>query len=191
MSRTVIALLFFVAMLSVATELAIAKDSRKLSVVHTASLNGTEIASGVYKVSWEAHSPEVTVSFTTAKGDRVIATAPGKIVEHAAPYRANAVVYDLKPDGSYTILEIRFAGMKQAIVFGKVEPEAQSLGPQTTPTAALSLPAAMPKGQAAKIRFLGRPSDRLNSFTVNTTVQDGVPRVFRPDFKLPILMPRN
>lgn len=95
---------------------AFAKNSRSLKLLHSATLNGTEIAAGDYQVSWESHSPDVTV---TLKGRHVIATAQGQWVERDAKYEEDAVVYETNGDGSRTLLEIRFAGMKQALVFGE------------------------------------------------------------------------
>ena len=44
-------------------------------------------------------------------------TAMGKWVDRGAKYREDAFVYTNNPDGSHTLLEIRFAGQKQALVF--------------------------------------------------------------------------
>jgi hypothetical protein len=97
---------------------AVAKDSRKLNVAHSASLEGTSIPQGVYEVSWESHSPEAAVTFASPKGGRVVAKGEGKVVERAKPAEANTVVFDKNPDGSYKIVEIRFKGLTTTIVFG-------------------------------------------------------------------------
>jgi hypothetical protein len=82
------------------------------------------MASGVYDVSWVSHSPEATVTFT--KGKKVIATAQGKWIDRSVTYTRNSVMYTTNPDGSHAINEIRFAGMKQVLVFGEA-----SSAPQT------------------------------------------------------------
>jgi hypothetical protein len=53
----------------------------------------------------------------------VVATVEGKWVDRDTKYEANAVVYSNNPDGSRTILEVRFAGLKGALVFGEESPQ--------------------------------------------------------------------
>ena len=106
-----------VAILLMATLSAVARNARTLKVAYSASLSGKELAAGEYNVAWETHSPSATVTFTQKK--QVVATVEGKWVDRDTKYPANAVVYSTNPDGSRTILEIRFAGLKGALVFGQ------------------------------------------------------------------------
>ncbi len=101
----------------VASASALAKNSRSFNLTYSASLNGTQLAAGEYRVTWESHSPGATVTFTNSKN--VVATAQGKLVERDVKYERNAVVYETNADGSRIITEIRFGGTKQAIVFGE------------------------------------------------------------------------
>jgi hypothetical protein len=78
-------------------------------------LNGNKLPAGFYEVSWVSHSPEATVTFVRA--GKVVATAMGKWVDRGEEYKADALVYSNNADGSHTLLEIRFAGRKQALVF--------------------------------------------------------------------------
>ncbi len=120
MSRKALASTFLLAVtLLVATMPAVAKNARRLTVSHTAMLNGIPIPQGIYEVSYTTHSPEAMVTFSTPKGGAVVATAEGKVVKRKSPYAASAVVYDTNSDGSLSIIEIRFAGEKQVIVFSK------------------------------------------------------------------------
>jgi len=105
------------AIMSVAHIAAFANGTRDLKVGADASLNGTLIKAGEYRMRWQANSPEVTV--TLIKGDKVVATAHGKMVERDVKTRGDKIVYRLNPDGSRTITEIRLAGTSQAIVFEK------------------------------------------------------------------------
>jgi hypothetical protein len=102
----------------------VAKDSRKLTLGHAATVNGTQLAPGNYQVSWVTHSPEAKVTFTQHK--KVAATAEGKWVERQNIYDNDGVVYDNNPDGSRTIVEIRFAGMNQVLTFGQPSPASQT-----------------------------------------------------------------
>lgn len=95
---------------------AFAKNSRTVRIPHSASIGGKQIPAGEYKVSWESHSADATVTFEAGKN--VVATAQGKWVERGSKYDRNSVVYDKTSDGSESIVEIRFAGMKQALVLG-------------------------------------------------------------------------
>ena len=95
---------------------ALAKNSRTVAFGYPATLNGTPIAAGHYEVSWQTHSPEATV--TIADGKRVVVAANGRWEERKTKYENNAVVYDTKSDGSRVIIEIRFAGLAGALVFG-------------------------------------------------------------------------
>jgi hypothetical protein len=76
--------------------------------------NGTEIPAGVYAVTYESHSPTATVTFK--QGKSAVATVDGKWVDRDVEYKNNAIVYRTNPEGTRTLLEIRFAGKKQALV---------------------------------------------------------------------------
>jgi hypothetical protein len=92
-----------------------ANNSKTMSFRTEVTLNGSKLPSGFYEVSWVSHSPEATVTFV--KGGQVVVTAMGKFVDRDTKSNADAVVYSNNPDGSHTLLEIRFAGRKQALVF--------------------------------------------------------------------------
>jgi len=109
------------AILLMATLSAVAQNARTLKLPYSASVNGKQLAAGEYKVTWETHSPEATVNF--AQKSQVVAAVEGKWVDRDTKYGANSVVYSNNPDGSRTILEVRFAGLKGAFVFGEESPK--------------------------------------------------------------------
>ena len=109
------------AILLMATLSAVAQNARTLKLPYSASVNGKQLAAGEYKVTWETHSPEATVNF--AQKREVVATVEGKWVDRDTKYEANSVVYSMNPDGSRTIMEVRFAGLKGALVFGEESPK--------------------------------------------------------------------
>jgi hypothetical protein len=92
-----------------------ANNSKTLSFRTEVMLNGSKLPAGFYEVSWVSHSPEATVTFL--KAGQVVTTAMGKFVDRDVKYDTDTVVYTNNPDGSHTLLEIRFAGRKQALVF--------------------------------------------------------------------------
>jgi len=109
------------AILLMAALSAVAQNARTLKVPYSASVNGKQLAAGEYKVTWQTHSPEATVNFMQKK--EVVATVQGKWVDRDTKYEANGVVYSNNPDGSRTIMEVRFAGLKGALVFGEESPK--------------------------------------------------------------------
>ena len=115
-TRTLGLVIIFVALVLNAS--AWANNSRTLPVRTEVTLNGIKLPPGYYEIGWVSHSPEATV--TLARAGRTVVTARGKWVERGIRYNADAVVYTNNPDGSHTLLEIRFAGRKQALVFAEV-----------------------------------------------------------------------
>jgi cell division protein FtsN len=81
------------------------------------TFHGTRIPVNECVVSWESYVTDAIVKFE--QGGSVVATTEGKWVARAAKYEQNAIVYRKNGDGSRTLLEIRFAGMSRALVFGE------------------------------------------------------------------------
>jgi len=94
------------------------RGSRSMSFRSRLALNGAQPAPvGEYTISWESYVSDASVKFV--HNDSVIATANGRWVKHEAKYAHDAYVYRRNADGSRTLLEIHFGGMRQALVFGK------------------------------------------------------------------------
>jgi hypothetical protein len=68
-------------------------------------------------ISWETYSNFAMVKFGSENS--AVAMATGRWVNRAITYPRDAFVYRINDDGSRTLLEIQFAGMSQALVFGK------------------------------------------------------------------------
>jgi cell division protein FtsN len=92
------------------------RGSRSFAFGSGLTLNGTHVPDGDCIISWESYSPDANVEFV--KRDSVVATADGKWVKRDVKYWDDAYVYRKNGDGSRTLLEIRFGGMSQALVFG-------------------------------------------------------------------------
>lgn len=101
---------------ALATASAFAKDHATITLGQQASINGTALPQGSYKVAWVSHSPQATVTFS--RGKQTVATAEGKWVDRDRKYDSTEVLYSNNGDGSKKVIEIRFAGMNQALVFG-------------------------------------------------------------------------
>ena len=92
-----------------------ASNSCRVNMPYGAVLNGTHLAAGQYNITWQEHSPSLTV--TVAKGRNVIATVQGRMEERTSKFQRNMVVYGAGPDGSQIISEVRVGGTRRAIVF--------------------------------------------------------------------------
>jgi len=79
--------------------------------------HGTHLPADDCVVSWESYVTHATVKFE--KHGNVVVTAKGKWVNRGAKYEWNTIVSRWNGDGSRTLLEIRFAGMSRALVFGE------------------------------------------------------------------------
>ena len=146
---------------SVGSTPSLARDSRYLKVAYSAVLNGKEIPAGEYRVSWKTHSPEATIAF--ARGGEVMLTVEGRWTDRQVRYERNTVVYNLNPDGSRTILEIRFAGLRSVLVFGgegvKEQTKLLPPGKKTSDAAAVRPPRSGGLDPRVKVQFLGKPRE--------------------------------
>jgi hypothetical protein len=93
------------------------KGWRTFTLVSSVTLNGARTPEGEYTVSWESYIGNASVKFT--RNNSVVSSADGKWVKSDEKYPRDAYVYRRNADGSRTLLEIHFGGMRQALVFGK------------------------------------------------------------------------
>jgi cell division protein FtsN len=77
---------------------------------------GSHLPVGDCVISWESYSPDAIVKIEDVRGMGV--TLEGKWVNQGVKYTEDAVGLHKNRDGSRTLIEIRFAGMGQALVFG-------------------------------------------------------------------------
>lgn len=89
------------------------RGSRDLNLRSPLKLNGTAIPVGECTVNWESYVSDATVRFV--RENSVITTAQGRWVSRDTRNDTDAYVYRRNPDGSKTLLEIRFAGMRQVL----------------------------------------------------------------------------
>ena len=67
---------------------AFAATKANLTLVNPASVNGTKLKAGEYKLEWEGTGPDVQVSIM--HGKNVVAKVPGKVVDLNTPAHNNA-----------------------------------------------------------------------------------------------------
>jgi hypothetical protein len=94
---------------------AFAKNGKHVTLNKSVNINGAILSPGSYNVTWSAPGGDPTVSFM--KGKQTLASARAKWVDRGTRYPRNAVIYSNEGDGAAHLVEIRFAGMQQALVF--------------------------------------------------------------------------
>ena len=90
-------------------------------------------------------------------------TVEGRWTDRQVRYERNTVVYNLNPDGSRTILEIRFAGLRSVLVFGgegvKEQTKLLPPGKKTSDAAAVRPPRSGGLDPRVKVQFLEKPRE--------------------------------
>jgi hypothetical protein len=99
---------------------AFAKNTRQVNFSKAVTINGKLVTPGNYKVSWETHSPQATITFAHKKD--VVVTTTGTLVERPTAYANDSVVYSRESDGSFTLVELRFAGSNKVLTFDNSSP---------------------------------------------------------------------
>ncbi|MGA2346507.1 MAG: hypothetical protein ABSF93_10905 [Candidatus Sulfotelmatobacter sp.] len=75
-----------------------------------ATVNGTKLKPGDYKLQWDGSGPNVEVSIM--QGKTVVAKVPAKLVDLQAPAQYNAALLKSNDDGTKTLAGARFEGKK-------------------------------------------------------------------------------
>jgi len=94
---------------------AAAKNSRTINLDHAIVMQGAHLPAGRYKVEWQTHSPEASVQFLRDR--KLLVSTEGRVEQRDETSYCDAVVYETLPDGSVSLLEIRFAGSDKVLVF--------------------------------------------------------------------------
>ena len=89
-------------------------------LLHTAlKLGHNDIPTGDYVIHWESYVPNAMVKMESPGHGSIV--LEGKLVKREEKYRQTAVVYLRNSDGTRTLREFRFSGMKEALVFGTAD----------------------------------------------------------------------
>jgi hypothetical protein len=96
--------------------IAFATTKADLHLNSPATVNGTKLKPGDYKLVWDGSGPDVEVS--VMQGKTVLAKAPAKVVDLGFPSPTNASVVRHNDDGTTALAGIRFEGKKFAIELG-------------------------------------------------------------------------
>jgi hypothetical protein len=95
----------------------LAANARTVTLRHDAVLSGTSLSAGKYNIQWQTHSPEATVQFV--RRHKLVLSTEGRVEARNKSYDHDAVVYNAAPDGSMSLVEIRFAGSSDVLVFNQ------------------------------------------------------------------------
>jgi len=93
------------------------RGSRTIELRAGVKVNGSNTSGGDCEIRWESYVTEATVKFL--QRGLVVATATGKWAPTDVKYPYDAIVLQRGADGSRTLLEVRFAGMKRTLVLRK------------------------------------------------------------------------
>jgi uncharacterized protein YfaP (DUF2135 family) len=92
---------------------AFASTKANLELSNPATISGTKLNAGDYKLEWDGAGPNVEVS--VMKGKNVVAKVQGKLVDLDKPAASDSVVFTTGANGSNTVAGVRFNGKKYAL----------------------------------------------------------------------------
>jgi cell division protein FtsN len=90
------------------------RGKRDFALPRALIVGGKRLPAGYCVISWESYLPDAVVKIEAEQS----ITLDAKWVRRPVNYTENAVAYQLNGDGTRTLVEIRFSGMQQALVFG-------------------------------------------------------------------------
>lgn len=96
---------------------AFAGTKANLHLNSAASVSGTNLKAGDYKLEWDGAGPDVEVSIV--QGKNVVAKVAGKLVDLSSASQNNAALLTRNNDGSTALTGARFEGKKFALQLGE------------------------------------------------------------------------
>jgi hypothetical protein len=103
---------------------AFAGTKANLHLQSSATVNGTQLKAGDYKLLWDGSGPNVEVSIL--QGKNVITKTQAKVVDLPAAAANDAAVVKTNGDGSNALMGVRFEGKKFALELGESSDGMQS-----------------------------------------------------------------
>jgi len=92
---------------------AFAADKGSLELHSAASIGGTQLGAGAYKLKWDGDGPAVQLNIL--KGNKVVASARARIVNIDHPFEHNESVVNQNGNGGRSLGEIRLSGKKYVL----------------------------------------------------------------------------
>jgi hypothetical protein len=103
---------------------AFAATKGEMTLLNPATVNGTNLKAGDYKLQWDGTGTDVQV--TILQGKNVITKVPAKVVDLSAPAPNNAAILNTGENGARTLAGARFSGKKYALQIGQSSDEMQA-----------------------------------------------------------------
>jgi len=103
---------------------AFAATKAQLQLQSSATVNGTKLKAGDYKLLWDGTGPNVEVSIM--QGKNVLTKVQAKLVDLPYPSQNNAAVVKNNSDGTSSLAGVRFEGKKFALDLGEASDSMQS-----------------------------------------------------------------
>ncbi len=98
------------------TSSAFAASKANLTLNSSATVNGTKLKAGDYKLQWDGSGPNVEVSIL--QGKKVVAKVPAKVVDLDKAPNNDAALLKQNDSGDATLAGVRFQGKKYALELG-------------------------------------------------------------------------
>jgi hypothetical protein len=95
-----------------------------MTLLSPATINGTNLKAGDYKLEWEGTGSDVQLKIM--QGKDVLAQVPAKVVDLSAPAPNNAAILNNGENGKRTLAGARFQGKKYALQIGQASDEMQA-----------------------------------------------------------------
>lgn len=103
---------------------AFAATKGEMTLLSPATVNGTNLKAGDYKLQWDGTGTDVQV--TILQGKNVVTKVPAKVVDLSAPSPNNAALLNTAENGQRTLAGARFSGKKYALQIGQSSDEMQA-----------------------------------------------------------------
>jgi hypothetical protein len=103
---------------------AFAASKGQMTLLSPATINGTNLKAGDYKLEWEGTGSDVQL--TISQGKNVLAKVPAKVVDLSAPAPSNAAILNNGDNGKRTLAGARFQGKRYALQIGESSDEMQA-----------------------------------------------------------------
>lgn len=101
-----------------------ASSKGSMTLLSPATINGTNLKAGDYKLEWEGSGNDVQLKIM--QGKNVVAQVPAKVVDLSAPAPNNAAILNNGENGKRSLAGARFQGKKYALQIGESSEEMQS-----------------------------------------------------------------
>ncbi len=103
-----------------------AANKGSIQVNDPVTVNGKQLASGTYSVTWDGAGPNVELNIM--KGKNVVATVPARMLDlEQSPVR-DSIITSVNSEGHKSVNEIRFSGKKYAFAVNAESAKAESSG---------------------------------------------------------------